>query len=159
MAARSGLDSSAMRRLALLLSLSGCGSDVDTPGNRSSAPRNEAATVSLPSPEQEQESRAAAAAVTNYYEALARRDYPAAWRLREPRPGDTLERFAAGFAPYADYRATVGMPTLPVRRDGAVWVAVPVQLYGRRRDGAPFGSVGRVTLKRAAGGDRWRIVG
>ncbi|HEX8366228.1 MAG TPA: hypothetical protein VF603_13185 [Allosphingosinicella sp.] len=110
------------------------------------------------SAEDEAASRDAAAAVAQYYEAIARRDYPAAWRLREPNPGDTLERFAAGFAAYADYRATVGMPTLPARQDGAVWVAVPVQLYGRRRDGAPFGSVGRVTLKRAAGQDRWRIV-
>jgi len=110
------------------------------------------------SPEDREASRAAAAAVAEYYEAIARRDYPAAWRLRDPSPGDTLERFAAGFASYAHYRATVGMPTLPARQDGALWVAVPVQLYGRRRDGAPFGSVGRVTLKRAAGQDRWRIV-
>lgn len=148
-----------MRRLALLLLLSGCGSDPAEPQNRSSAGPKAAAPVAAPTAEEEQQSRAAAAAVTAYYEAIARRDYPAAWRLREPRPGDTLERFAAGFAPYADYRATVGMPTLPARQDGALWVAVPVQLYGRRRDGAPFGSVGRVTLKRAAGGDRWRIVG
>jgi hypothetical protein len=148
-----------MRRLALLLLLSSCGADPAEPQNQSSPTPAPVAAVPAPSTEELQASRAAAAAVADYYEAIARRDYSAAWRLREPRPGDTLERFAAGFAPYADYRATVGMPTLPARQDGALWVAVPVQLYGRRRDGAPFGSVGRVTLKRAAGGDRWRIVG
>jgi hypothetical protein len=148
-----------MRRLALLLLLSSCGADPAEPQNQSSPTPAPVAAVPAPSTEELQASRAAAAAVADYYEAIARGDYSAAWRLREPRPGDTLERFAAGFAPYADYRATVGMPTLPVRQDGALWVAVPVQLYGRRRDGAPFGSVGRVTLKRAAGGDRWRIVG
>lgn len=148
-----------MRRLALLLLLSGCGSAEEE--NRSGpVPKGAPAPpVPAPSAEDDQASRAAAATVSDYYEAIARRNYPAAWRLRELRPGDTLERFAAGFALYADYRATVGMPTLPVRQDGALWVAVPVQLYGRRRDGAPFGSVGRVTLKRAAGEDRWRIVG
>lgn len=150
-----------MRRLALLLSLSACGPDPAGPPDRTTpqAKAGAAPTVSAPSAEDEQASQAAAATVSLYYEAIGRRDYPAAWRLREPGPGGTLHRFAAGFEPYADYRATIGTPTLPARQDGALWVAVPVQLYGRRRDGAPFGSVGRVTLKREAGSDRWRIVG
>ena len=150
-----------MRCVAFLLLLSGCGPDAVEPRN-GSAPEPEeipAPAVPPPSAEDEQASRAAAATVTLYYEAIARRDYPAAWRLRDPAPGSTLERFAAGFELYEDYRATIGTPTLPARQGGALWVAVPVQLYGRRRDGAPFGSVGRVTLKRAAGEDRWRIVG
>ena len=147
-----------MRWLALLL-LSTCSSGAEEPANRSAGPPATPPTPARPvSPEDAEASREAGATVAEYYEAIARRDYPAAWRLREPGPGDTLERFAAGFEAYADYRATVGMPTLPARQDGHVWVAVPVQLYGRRRDGAPFGSVGRVTLKRAAGQDRWKIV-
>ena len=45
-------------------------------------------------------------------------------------------------------------------------VEVPVQLYGRMKDGKPFGSAGTITLRRAndvpgatAAQRRWRIYG
>ena len=147
-----------MRRSFLLLLLAGCG------GAEKSQPpaanlHNQATAAPAPAPptnEQLAESRAAAAALFLYYEHIAARDYRAAWALRERRPGLAFEVFAASFERYRDYRATVGVPSLPAEQDGTLWVEVPVQLYGRMRDGAPMGSVGRVMMKRVPG-DRWRV--
>ena len=151
-----------MRRLALfLVFLGGCGSG-GTPEEKApaNAAANAAATPDHPPPSQADIalSREAAEALRAYYGAIGRHDLGAAWRMREHRPGLAFDRYAASFERYADYRATVGVPSLPARQDGAVWVEVPVQLYGRMRDGAPFGSVGRVTMKREAGSREWRIV-
>jgi hypothetical protein len=99
----------------------------------------------------------AGATLRAYYDAIARRDYRAAWDLRENRPGLGFDRFAASFAIYADYRADVGTPSFPAQGDGSVWIDAPVQIYGRRTNGERFGSVGRVMLKRPAGGGGWRI--
>lgn len=147
-----------MRHTLILLLLAGCG------GAEKSEPpaanlQNEASGAPAPAPptdEQLAHSRGAAAALSLYYSHIAGRDYRAAWALRERRPGLAFEAFAASFANYRDYRATVGVPSLPAEQDGTIWVDVPVQLYGRMRDGTPFGSVGRVTMKRAPG-DGWRV--
>ena len=109
-----------------------------------------------PRPAQIEDARAAAAALRLYYDHLGSGDFRAAWRMRDERP--EFAAFERNFAAYEEYRATVGVPTVPVEDRGFVWVEVPVQLYGRFRGGAPFGSVGRVTLKRPAGGGDWRIV-
>jgi len=150
-----------MRRLALLLLLAGCGTahegeEKETAnGHNQTAPARAAAP---PSPEDLAMSRAAAATVGRYYDHVGRREWRAAFALREPGPGVTFERFVASFERYADYRATVGVPSPPAREGEAAWVQVPVQLYGRMRDGSSFGSVGTVTLKRSAEQGNWRIV-
>lgn len=103
----------------------------------------------------------AAAALRLYYARIGRRDYAGALALRELPPGAAAgrfaERFAASFRAYDEYRATVHVPSLPVEADGHVWLEVPVQLYGRMRDGRPFGSVGQVTMRRPARGGDWRL--
>jgi hypothetical protein len=145
-----------MRRFLLpILLLSACdsseGPNVSPSGN---ATANRAAAVE-PTRTQIEDAQAAARTLRLYYEHLGRRDYRAAWRMREERPD--FAAFERNFAAYEDYRATVGVPTIPVEDRGFVWVEVPVQLYGRFRGGAPFGSVGQVTLKRRAGSGDWRI--
>ena len=148
-----------MRRLAFLLLLAGCDSPAPTPpaAPKKAPPRAEPGPP--PAPEALADALAAAAALRLYYEHLGRRDYRAAWRLRERQRGLDFDRFAASFADYADYRATVGLPSLPAEAHGFVWVDAPVQLYGRRVDGRPFGSVGRVMMKRRVGTRAWRIAG
>lgn len=140
--------------LSLLLACS-CDSGAP-PANRAEsaapAPQGREAT-----PAEAADAEAAAAILRLYYERIRAGDYRGAWALREPPPGLAFARFAESFAPYADYRATVHLPSIPVESDGFVWVEVPVQLYGRRRDGSPFGSVGRVTMRRPARGGDWRL--
>ncbi len=102
------------------------------------------------------DAEAAAATLRLYYERIGRRDYAGALALREQR-GLTAQRLAESFAGYADYRATVHVPTIPIESDGFVWLEIPVQLYGRTGDGRPFGSVGQVTMRRPVGGRDWRL--
>jgi len=149
-----------MRAFALLFLLAACGAEEDERGNRIGNRQENAvsAPAAQPSAEDIAVSTAAAEALRLYYDRIGRRDWPAAFAMREPAPGLTLERFAASFERYEDYRATVGTPSLPARQDGFVWVQVPVQLYGRMRDGRPFGSVGAVMMRRPGGGGGWRIV-
>ena len=147
-----------MRLLAVLVLLAGCTAEEEhAPANV--ADKAAAAPPAAPPPTSEDValSRAAADTLRLYYDRLGRREWRAAFAMRAPAPGLTLERFAANYERYRDYRATVAMPSLPARQNGAVWVQVPVQLYGRMRDGSPFGSVGVMMLKREAGEQRWRI--
>ena len=147
-----------MRAFALVLLVAGCAEEAgNNAQNSAEAPPGAASPE--PSAEDLALSRSAADALRLYYDHIARRDWPAAFAMRESQPGLTLERFVAGYERYRDYRATVGVPSLPARQDGVVWVDAPVQLYGRMADGSPFGSVGRVLLKRPPGSDRWTIVG
>ena len=147
-----------MRLVAILLLVAGCGSSEAPDAAAPAKGQARAAPAPAPSAAEIADAEAAAATVRLYYEHIRRGDYRSAWRLREQRPGLAFERFAGSFAAYSDYRATVGVPTLPVEDRGFVWVGVPVQLYGRRADGRPFGSVGRVLIKRPAGSRQWRIV-
>jgi hypothetical protein len=144
-----------MKRLALFLLIAGC--DSPEPAEKAPAPAAPRPQGRLPTAAEAADSEAAAAVLRLYYERIGRGDYRGAWALRESRPGLAFEAFAESFAPYADYRATVHLPTLPVESDGFVWLEIPVQLYGRRRDGTPFGSVGQVTMRRPASGGDWRL--
>ena len=146
-----------MRFLVLLVLLAGCGGEETRTKNEV---RNavEAPAAPPPSAHDIALSRAAADALRLYYDRLARREWRDAFAMRAPAPGLTLERFTANYELYEDYRATVGVPSPPARQDGAVWVQVPVQLYGRMHDGSPFGSVGVIMLRRDAGSQRWRIL-
>lgn len=140
--------------LSLAIAVAGCDS-ADPPANRAeqAAPRP---AGRVPTPAELADAEAAAAVLRLYYERLGRRDYAGALSLREHK-GLSAERFAQGFADYSDYRATVHLPTIPIESGGFVWLEIPVQTYGRRRDGRPFGSVGQVTMRRPARGGDWRL--
>jgi hypothetical protein len=149
-----------MRAFALFLLLAGCGVDEarEQANEGANAQANVVATETVPPSEAQLElSRSAAAALGRYYGHIGRGEYRAAFAMRAPAPGLTPQAFAAGFERYGDYRATVGVPSLPVEENGTIWVSVPVQLYGRMRDGAPMGSVGRVMMKRPPGSTEWEV--
>lgn len=90
----------------------------------------------------------AATVVETYYALLEAGKYDEARRLRWNADELDPERFAAGFAPYSEYHATVGAPSEIQGAAGSLYVEVPVQIYGRRKDGKPFGQTGTVTLRR-----------
>lgn len=106
----------------------------------------------------------AADVVRHYYALIESGNYEKAWLLRWESKGPGRDRFVAGFGPYAEYHATVGTPTDIQGAAGSLYVDVPVQLYGRRKDGRPFGSAGTITLRRVndvpgstEAERRWRI--
>jgi hypothetical protein len=104
----------------------------------------------------------AAAVLRRYYDLIEAGDYDAAWRMRG-RGEEGAEAFAKNFAGYERYRVTLGPATRPVEANGWLYVEVPIQITGRIKGGKPFGSVGSVTMRRAAPGSGrdeaggWRI--
>ncbi len=102
----------------------------------------------------------AAGAVKAYYALIGARNFGDAYRLREPANGAASEaEFAANYERYAEHRATVGSPSGVVEAGDWLYVEVPVQMYGRMKSGAPFGSAGTLTLRRrkAEPNAPWRI--
>lgn len=151
-----------MRALLLVLLLAACGGpDAATaPPAANHAAAEPVQPPRVPTAAERADMEAATATLRSYYDALGRGDHRAAWRLREQRPGLSFEAFAASFDVYETYRADIGTPSFPGEAGGFVWIDAPVQLWGRRRDGRPFGTVGRVMLRRPAGDARrsaWRI--
>ncbi|HEX8644960.1 MAG TPA: hypothetical protein VF702_13705 [Allosphingosinicella sp.] len=148
-----------MRLIASFLLLAGCGApdDAKHPAANEAGGAAPAAAPRVPNAAEIADMDSAAAALRNYYAHIARRDYRAAWALRERRPGLDFEAFARSFALYADYHADVGQPSFPAAADGFVWIDAPVQIWGRQHDGERFGSVGRVMLKRPAGSRVWKV--
>jgi hypothetical protein len=149
-----------MRALPLLLLLAGCGGadEAKAPGGGNVSAPAAGLPARAPTAAEIAEMEAAAAALRAYYAALGRRDYRAAWSLREQSPGLDYERFAASFDAYRDYHAGVGTPSLPAEADGWVLIDAPVQSWGRMKNGERFGNVGRVLMKRRAAGGGWKIV-
>lgn len=147
---------------ALALLLVGCseqGADRPKPKPKPSA---EAPTLQFEAPPVEKPvavhgGEGAAEVMQRYYALIGAGDYAEAYALREPAKGaPNAEAFAENFRRYAEYRATVGTPSEPVESGGWLYVEVPVQTYGRMKDGSPLASGGTVTLRRRPSGD-WRI--
>jgi len=90
----------------------------------------------------------AATVVETYYALIEAGKYAEALKLRWDGDRIGLDRFTANFEPYSEYRATVGAPSEIQGAAGSLFVEIPVQLYGRMKDGKPFGSVGNITLRR-----------
>lgn len=108
----------------------------------------------------------AAQVVQRYYALLEAGKYGQAYALWEPRAvGMTRAAFAASFAKYREYHARIGAPGRVDAGAGQRYVTVPVQVYGRLRDGdRPFAMRGSVILHRTADIDgataeqrSWRI--
>lgn len=152
--------------LLLLLPLVSCGEAGER--NAVSASRNEAKQRPVPPPQFAQsthpDSIAAAAALRHYYDLISRRAFREAWAMRAADPGRagvSYEAFEANYARYRRYDAVVAGASLPAEGDGFVFVTVQVQLTGTLADGAPFGMVGTVTMRRAAQGSAaaraWKV--
>lgn len=151
-----------MRSLALALLLSACAEERPAPPPE---PELEAKAAAAPAASPAAEDRVpvqggedAAQVIQTYYALIEARKYAEAYKLREPAPGAPgLEAFAANFDRYAEYHATIGTPSEPVESGGWLYVEVPVQPYGRMKDGSPLASAGTLTLRRRASGGGWRI--
>jgi hypothetical protein len=107
----------------------------------------------------------AANVLQTYYALIEKGEYDEAFALREPSTrGPSAEDFAASFDRYAEYHAHIGAPSDIEGAAGSLYVEVPVQTYGRLKDGQPFSNAGTVTLRRSnnvpgstAAQRRWRI--
>lgn len=92
----------------------------------------------------------AANVLQTYYALIEQGDYDAAYALRSPSAdGPSAAEFAASFERYAEYHAQIGAPSSIEGAAGSLYVEVPVQIYGRLKDGKPFSSAGTVTLRRS----------
>ena len=92
----------------------------------------------------------AANILQTYYALIEQGDYDAAYALRSPSAdGPSAAEFAASFERYAEYHAQIGAPSNIEGAAGSLYVEVPVQIYGRLKDGKPFSSAGTVTLRRS----------
>jgi hypothetical protein len=145
----------------LLGLLPGCESEAPPPKHQ---PKPEHTSPAPPPPAEAQKpagiaegSGEAADVAKLYYSLIQARDYAEAYALREPaEAAPTLDAFTANFERHADYRVTVGTPSQPVESGGWIYVEVPVQCYGRFKDGSPLASAGMLTLRKREGG-QWRI--
>ena len=93
--------------------------------------------------------------VRRYTEALAAGRYDEAWALWDEQgkaSGMTRAAFAARFARYATFHATVGTPFDADAGAGQRYVTVPVTVTGTLTSGAPFRLEGPVVLHKAADG-------
>lgn len=92
----------------------------------------------------------AANVVQTYYALIEAGKYAQAWRLQDgASEGQSAESFAAGFAKYREVHANIGAPGAIDAGAGQRYVTVPVQLYGRLKDGGrPFNLRGSVILHR-----------
>jgi hypothetical protein len=108
----------------------------------------------------------AANVVQTYYALLEARKYDHAYRLWAPgAAGMDAAAFAASFGKYAEYHANIGAPGPIDAGAGQRYVTVPVQVYGRlKQGGREFSMLGSVTLHRVGDVDgataeqrRWRI--
>ncbi len=99
----------------------------------------------------EDSAQGAANVVQTYYALLGEAKYGQAFRLWAPgAAGMDARAFAASFARYSEYHANVGAPGRIDAGAGQRYVTVPVQVYGRLKQGArPFNLRGSVTLHRA----------
>ncbi len=110
---------------------------------------------------------AAVAVLNDYFAAIGNGRYDAAYRLwngEGQASGMSAQAFAASFARYADYRATIGTPGRIDAGAGQRYIRIPVRVAGRLRDGTPVSMAGPVTLHRTGDIDgataeqrSWRI--
>lgn len=109
----------------------------------------------------------AATVVETYYALIEQGKYRRAWLLwggKGAASGVSARAFAASFAKFSEYHANVGAPGREDAGAGQRYVTVPVQVYARRKTGAPAYWRGQVVLHRTADIDgataedkAWRI--
>ena len=115
--------------------LVGCSSQADK-DNTEIADGARSATTTPVSPEAAE----AQSVVRRYFDAIARRDFAAAYGLWGHDGADTggsAAQFAASFDHYKSYKPSVGIPT-EVKTSGRMqYVLVPVELNVELKDGGP----------------------
>lgn len=130
------------------------------PGTAGGLPDDRTPVVETPF--SERSAQGAANVVQTYFALIEAHRYGEAQRLR--RDDVDVDAFAAAFAAYADYHGLVGAPGEVEGAAGSSYVAVPVTVYGRRRNGEAFRDRGTMTLRRVNDVDgataeqrRWHI--
>jgi len=93
--------------------------------------------------------QAAATVVETYFALLEQRRFDEAKALWQDNPPD----LAAQFADYARMGANIGAPGRVDVGAGQAYVQIPVQQYGRLKDGIVVNGLGKVTLHRVNGVD------
>lgn len=99
----------------------------------------------------QESAQAAANVVQTYYALIEARKYRQAWALWSEggkASGMTADGFGATFGKFAEYHANIGAPGQIDAGAGQRYVTVPVQTYGRMKDGRPFNMLGSMTLHR-----------
>ncbi|MBV9930939.1 MAG: hypothetical protein JO013_08335 [Alphaproteobacteria bacterium] len=110
-------------------------------------------------PQVNPEARKAAEVLRRYYDRIEAGDYDAAYALRTAGGADK-PRFVANFRAYESYHAELGAAGGPATQGDFDYVEVPVMTTGRFVGGKPFGTSGRVMLRRARTGTdrRWYVL-
>jgi hypothetical protein len=139
--------------LALVLLLAAC-SKAPPPHQEKPKP-----TTGYAYPQVAPAAREAAEVLRRYYDRIAAGDYDAAYAMRTPGGADKA-RFVANFRAYESYHAQLGAAGGPATQGDFDYVEVPVMTTGRFVGGKPFGTSGRVMLRRArTGGDgNWYVL-
>jgi len=116
----------------------------------------------------EESAQGAANIVQSYHALIESGRYGEArrlWSQGGEASGMSAEAFAASFDRYREYHAQIGAPGRIEGAAGSLYVEVPVQVYGRMRNGEPFNMLGPVRLRRcndvpgcSAEERKWRIV-
>jgi membrane-bound inhibitor of C-type lysozyme len=128
---------------------------------------NDMAPVSE-APATQESAQGAADIVQTYYALIGEGRYRQAWALwgnGGKASGMSAQAFAASFGRYSEYHANIGAPGAVDAGAGQRYVTVPVQAYGRLKEGGrPFNLLGSVTLHRVGDIDgataeqkQWRI--
>jgi hypothetical protein len=148
------LFASATLAVLSVMPLSACGEkrssqpvagNAQAPADTSALPRPRSGPIEQPEPTSAQ---GAATVLQAYYALIEVGKYADALKLRWDADQLGVDRFAAGFAPYAFLHATVGAPSPIEGAAGSVYVRVPVQLFGQLKSGKPFNRIETITLRR-----------
>lgn len=120
------------------------------PGTPGGLPADEEPVSEAPfTPESAQ---GAANVVQTYYAHLEKGDFRQAWELWDDNgeaSGMSAKAFADSFGKFSEYHANIGAPGDVDAGAGQRYVTVPVQVYGRLREGnKPIYMLGTVTLHR-----------
>ena len=114
-------------------------------------------------PDSDKTPAAAKKMVEAYFAALSERRYAEAYRMF-PGSGMSASAFAASYAKYRTFKATVGMPGDTEGGAGSIYIEIPVAVTGILKDGGPFRMEGPVALRRVNDVDgatpaqlRWHI--
>lgn len=87
-----------------------------------------------------------------YFAHLGQRQYRPAWTLWRDggqASGLDADAFARSFAGFDSLDAQIGAPGSVEGAAGSLYVRIPVQLYGRLKDGSVVRKLGQATLRRA----------